>query len=270
MKKRSFFKISVLCFGYAFFYIPMMLLMVYSFNASKQISVWTGFSTKWYWALLSNEALLGALWTSLQIALLSASMAVILGTLAAVVIVKMGDFRGKSIFKVLTMAPMVLPEVILGLAFLLCFLALERLMGFPSGRGITTIAIAHGTIAIAYVVSIVRNQLLEMDPAIIEAALDLGAPPYKIFFVITLPIIAPSLVAGWFLAFILSFDDLVVASFVAGPEATTLPMAIFSRVRFGLTPEINALASILIGIAFVIVFIVGWFRNRNIPQGHQK
>lgn len=258
MKKRTPLKISILCFGYAFFYLPMITLILYSFNASKQISTWTGFSTRWYGALLKNDALLGALWTSLQIALISATMAVVIGTIAAVIIVKIGQFKSKSLFKVITLAPMVLPEVILGFSFLMCFLSLESLIGFPSGRGITTIAIAHSTIAIAYVVSIVRNQLLEMNPSLSEAALDLGAPPYKVFFVITLPIIAPSLIAGWLLAFILSFDDLVVASFVAGPEATTLPMAIFSRVRFGLTPEINALASILIGIAFLIVFCIWW------------
>jgi len=261
--KRPGFKISILCFGYAFFYLPICSLVFYSFNASKHVNVWTGFSTKWYTAFLHNESLLQACWTSFKIAVFSATLAVIVGTLAAVVIVRLGRFRGKTFFKVLCMAPMVLPEVILGLSFLFCFIAMENLTGFPSGRGALTITLAHSTIAIAYVVSLVRNQLLEMDDALIEAAWDLGATPLKTFFLITLPIIAPAVAAGWFLSFILSFDDLVVASFVAGPEATTLPMAIFSRVRFGLTPEINALASILIAVAFVIIFVLGWVRNRQ-------
>jgi len=263
MHQKKSFLMPILCFGYAFLYIPIVSLIIYSFNKSKHVTIWEGFSAKWYGSLFSNQSLLSAAWTSLKVAVMSATCSVIIGTLAAIVMTRFARFKGKSFFQALIFAPLIMPEVIIGFAFLLCFISLEDLLGFPKGRGVFTITVAHATIAIAYVTAVVRTQLINFDRSLIEAALDLGAHPFKIFFQIKLPIIFPSLAAAWILAFILSFDDVVVASFVAGPEATTLPMLIFSSIRFGLTPEINALATLVICIVAFCASIVGWWRLKQ-------
>ncbi|KPK58955.1 MAG: ABC transporter permease subunit [Gammaproteobacteria bacterium] len=257
MKRRSLFLFSAMVFGFAFLYIPIVSLIVYSFNKSKLVTVWAGFSTQWYGALLENDQILQAAWISLRIATLNATVAVALGTIAGFVLARFRRFRGRTLFTGMVTAPLVMPEVITGLSLLLLFVAMEAAIGWPSGRGFTTITIAHITFSMAYVAVIVQSRLSDMDESIEEAALDLGARPLKIFFLITLPIIAPALVAGWLLAFTLSLDDLVIASFVSGPGSSTLPMVIFSKVRLGVSPEINALATILVGLVAIGTVIAG-------------
>jgi len=243
--------------GLAFLYVPIVALVVYSFNASKMVGVWAGFSTRWYAALLDNDQIMSAAWLSLRIAALNASASVVLGTLAALALNRSGRFRGRELFRGLVTAPLVMPELILGLSLLLLFVALDHAFGWPQGRGATTIVIAHVTFSLAYVTVIVQARLAGLDPALEEAALDLGARPWKVFWIVTLPLISPALIAGWLLAFTLSLDDLVIASFVSGPGSSTLPMVIYSKVRLGLTPEINALASLLIGVVVLAILIVG-------------
>lgn len=260
---RPWFRMVVLFLGFAFLYVPIGLLMFYSFNASKLVTVWGGFSTKWYGALLENQQILGAAWLSLKVAALSATIAVVLGTLAGLVLARFGPFRGRTLLSGLTTAPLVMPEVITGLSLLLLFVTLEQLIGWPAGRGLTTIVIAHVTLTMAFVTVIVQSRLAQMDDSLEEAAMDLGARPYKVFFLITLPIIAPALMSGWLLAFTLSLDDLVIASFVAGPGSSTLPMVIFSKVRLGVSPDINALATILVTIVSIGVAIAGWMMTRQ-------
>ncbi len=260
---RPWFRMVVLFLGFAFLYVPIGLLMFYSFNASKLVTVWGGFSTKWYGALLENQQILGAAWLSLKVAALSATIAVVLGTLAGLVLARFGPFRGRTLLSGLTTAPLVMPEVITGLSLLLLFVTLEQLIGWPAGRGLTTIVIAHVTLTMAFVTVIVQSRLAQMDDSLEEAAMDLGARPYKVFFLITLPIIAPALMSGWLLAFTLSLDDLVIASFVAGPGSSTLPMVIFSKVRLGVSPDINALATILVTIVAIGVAIAGWMMTRQ-------
>ena len=259
MKPRfSLFLLTALAFGYAFLYVPIFILMIYSFNASKLVTVWGGFSTQWYGALLQDQGLLDAAWMSLKIAFLTACGALILGTLAGFVMARFRRFRGKTIFASMITAPLVMPEVMTGLSLLLLFVAMDQLMGWPAGRGVTTIWIAHVTFSTAYVALIVSARLREMDISVEEAALDLGAPPWKVFFVITLPIISPALLAGWLLAFTLSMDDLVIASFVSGPGSTTLPMKVFSSVRLGISPKINAIATILVLAVTLGILVYGW------------
>lgn len=248
MNRRSGFMISALFFGYAFLYIPIIALIAYSFNENDRVMVWSGFSTKWYAALLQNDQIIDAALLSLRIAAVNASLAVILGTLAGFSLVRFGRFRTRVLFSGMVAAPLVMPEVITGISLLLLFVALDDLLGWPSGRGVTTITIAHITFSLAYVAVIVQSRLAAMDEALEEAAMDLGARPWKVFFVVTLPLIAPALVSGWLLAFTLSLDDLVIASFVSGPGASTLPMVVFSKVRLGLSPEINALATIIVAV----------------------
>lgn len=252
--RRSAFLMSALGFGYAFLYLPIALLVVWSFNGSRIVNVWGGFSTKWYGELTRNEAFLDAAWLSLKVAATSATAALALGTLAAVVLVRFGKFRGRLLFNGLIAAPLVMPEIILGLAMLLMFVALEQLIGWPDGRGFATIAIAHTTVGMAYATVVVRSRLAQMDESLEEAALDLGARPLKVFFLITLPVIAPSLAAAWLLAFTLSLDDVVVAQFVSGPGATTLPIEVFSSVRLGVSPQVNALGTIIVCVVAVIIF----------------
>lgn len=249
--------------GYAFLYLPIFTLIIFSFNASRQITVWQGFSFKWYVSLLEDAVLLKSVWVSLQVATSAATLAVVFGTLAAVALVRLGRFRGRQFFGVVTTAPLVMPEVITGLALLLLFVGLEQNIGWPRGRGILTITIAHVTLCMAYVTIIVRGRLSDMDRSLEEAALDLGARPLKVFQSIILPLISPALISGWLLAFVLSLDDLVIASFVAGPESSTLPMVIFSSIRFGLTPQINALATIIITTVAIGVMIAGWLMHRR-------
>ena len=232
--------------GFAFLYLPILLMVVFSFNDSRMVTSFTGVSLRWYEALWRNEALMEALFLSLRIAAISATMATILGVLAGFALARFGRFHGRGAFGGLMAAPLVMPEVITGLSLLLLFVAMEQVLGWPAGRGTLTIVIAHTTFSLAYVAVVVQSRLAGLDPALEEAAMDLGARPAKAFFTITLPIIAPALIAGFLLAFTLSLDDLVIASFVSGPGATTLPMLVYSKVRLGLSPEINALATLLV------------------------
>ena len=260
---RSWRILSVLAFGYAFLYGPIALLIIYSFNESKLVTVWSGFSVKWYVELIHNEKLLEAAWLSFKIAFVSASVATALGTLAAFVLDRFGRFGGRTLLSGMIAAPLVMPEVITGLAMLLLFVALDSMIGWPEGRGQTTITIAHITFSMAYVAIVVQARLRQMDRSIEEAAMDLGARPVKVFFVITLPIIAPSLAAGWLLGFTLSLDDLVIASFVSGPGSSTLPMVIFSSVRLGVSPQINALATIFVVVVALCIATAGWMMTRR-------
>lgn len=262
-QRRSYLVLTMLVFGFAFLYGPIVSLIVFSFNKSKLVTVWGGFSTKWYGALLHNEQILDAAWLSLRIATVNATVAVCLGTLAGLVLARFGRFRGRVLLTGMIISPLVMPEVITGLSLLLLFVAMEQALGWPVGRGITTITIAHITFSMAYVAVIIRSRLSGIDESIEEAALDLGAKPAKVFFRITLPIISPALVSGWLLAFTLSLDDLVIASFVSGPGSSTLPMVIFSKVRLGVSPEINALATIIVVLVSSGVVSAGWILSRR-------
>jgi putrescine transport system permease protein len=233
---------TALTFGFAFLYLPILLLVIYSFNASRLVTVWGGFSTQWYGALFRNEPLMEAAWVTLRIALLSATLATGLGTLAAIALTRYGRFRGRALFTGLVYAPMVMPEVITGLSLLLFFVAI----GFD--RGFWTVTLAHTTLTLCFVTVVVQARLVGFDRSLEEAAMDLGATPVRTFLSVTLPLIAPAIAAGFLLAFTLSLDDLVIASFTSGPGATTLPMRIYSQVRLGVTPEINAASTLLIGI----------------------
>lgn len=245
--KVSWFGRSFLGLGFLFLYLPILLLVVFSFNESRLSTTWSGFSFKWYVALMNDDSMLKAAWVSLKIAFTSATAAVVLGTLAALVMTRFQVFRGKTLFGALITAPLVMPEVVTGLALLLMFVTLFAPFGV-SPKGMVSIWIAHVTFTMAFVTVIISSRLAELDKSLEEAAMDLGANRLKIFFVITLPIIIPALVSGWLLAFTLSLDDVVISSFVAGPDATTLPMKIFSTVRMGLNPKINALASIIVAV----------------------
>jgi len=263
MHGRSWFRTLALVLGFAFLYVPIISLVVYSFNESRLVTVWGGFSTKWYGALIGNQQILDAAWLSLNVAAVSATVAVVLGTLAGMVLARFGPFRGRTFLSGMTTAPLVMPEVITGLSLLLLFVTMEQLIGWPAGRGMTTIIIAHITLTMAYVTVIVQSRLSQMDDSLEEAAQDLGARPAKVFFLVTLPIIFPALMSGWLLAFTLSLDDLVITSFVAGPGSSTLPMVVFSKVRLGVSPDINALATILIAIVAVGVVIAGFSMARQ-------
>ncbi|WP_372743009.1 ABC transporter permease subunit [Neptunomonas sp.] len=248
MKRRSLFLNTTAIMGFLFLYAPIISLIVYSFNKSKLVTVWGGWSLKWYTELFKNQQIIDAALVSFKIALISASLAVVLGTMAGFVLSRMGRFRGKMILSGWITAPLVMPEVITGLSLLLLFVAMEGMFGWPSGRGTGTIIIAHTTFCMAYVAVIVQSRLASIDETLEEAAMDLGAKPSTLFFLVTLPLIAPALISGWLLSFTLSLDDLVIASFVSGPGNSTLPMVIFSKVRLGVTPEVNALATIMIAI----------------------
>jgi len=241
-RKFTFFNATALTLGFAFLYLPILILIIYSFNESRLVTVWAGFSTKWYGELFRNEAMLDAAWVTFRVALMSATLATVLGTMAAYVLVRAGRFRGRLLFSGMVYAPLVMPEVITGLSLLLLFISLDI------DRGLTTVVLAHTTFAMCYVAVVVSSRLVSFDRSLEEAALDLGASPLDTFFSVTLPIIAPSVIAGWLLAFTLSLDDLVIASFNTGPGATTLPIKIYSAVRLGVSPEINALSTILIVI----------------------
>lgn len=265
-RQGSTFLISALCFGYAFLYIPIILLMVYSFNDSRIVSVWGGFSFRWYLALLDNKQIIEATLLSLRIAFISASIATVMGTLAGLALTRMGRFRGRVLFTGMIAAPLAMPEVITGLSLLLLFITLQGLTGWPGERGATTIMISHITFAMAYVAVIVQSRLMSMDQSLEEAAMDLGGRPFRVTFDITLPLIAPAMLSGWLLAFTLSLDDLVIASFVSGPGASTLPMWIYSKIRLGVTPDINALATIIILVVSFGVLIAGWIMLRQEKQ----
>jgi len=257
MTGKPIFARIMLGFGLLFLYTPIVLLIVYSFNASRLVTVWAGFSTKWYGELLHNPVIGEAAWTSLIIAVSAASGSLVLGTLAGFALARYPRFPLRRLLAFEIAAPLVMPEIITGLSLLLLFVALENLIGWPQGRGILTIILAHTTFGIAFVAVIVQSRLADFDRSLEEAALDLGARPVKVFFVITLPLIAPALAAGWLLAFTLSVDDLIITSFVSGPSATTLPMVIYSSVRLGVSPQINALATIIVVLVGVIVTAAG-------------
>jgi len=261
--RRSYFLLVTVGLGFTFLYLPIVALVAYSFNASKLVTVWAGFSTKWYGVLLHDTALLKAAWLSLRIATMNATLALILGTLAGFSLARSGRFRGRTLLSGMVTAPLVMPEVITGLSLLLLFVAMQGLIGWPEKRGITTITIAHATFSLSYVAVIVQSRLTGLDESIEEAALDLGARPVKVFFAITLPLITPALISGWLLSFTLSLDDLVLASFVSGPGSSTLPMVIFSKVRLGVSPEINALATIMVSIVTVGIITSGILMQRQ-------
>jgi len=263
---RSPWRILILVLGFTFLYAPMLMLVIYSFNSSKLVTVWAGWSTRWYTQLFHDSAMISAVGMSLSIATAAAIMAVIVGTLAAVVIVRFGRFKGSTGFAFMLTAPLVMPDVITGLALLLLFVAMGHAFGWPAERGMFTIWLAHVTFCSAYVAVVVAARLRELDRSIEEAAMDLGATPLKVFFIITVPMIAPALVSGWLLAFTLSLDDLVIASFVAGPGSTTLPMLVFASVRMGVNPEINALATLILLVVGIIGLIAWWFMSRAEKQ----
>jgi len=263
MRKRSGFILSVLVFGYAFLYIPIFMLMLYSFNDSRISTVWNGFSLRWYTALFNNEQIIDAALLSLQIALISATVATLFGTLAGLALTHMGSFRGRLLFTGLIAAPLVMPEVITGLSLLLVFVSSEQLIGWPESRGMMTITIAHITFSMAFVAVVVQSRLSSIDKSLEEAAMDLGGRPFRVALDITLPIIAPAMLSGWLLAFTLSIDDLVISSFVSGPGASTLPMVIYSKVRLGVSPDVNALATIIIVVVGLGVTIAGFIMRRQ-------
>ena len=261
MSKYRFSNV-MLWVGLIFIYLPMLILVIYSFNGSRLVTVWGGWSLKWYIGLLDNSQLMSAVMRSLEIACYTAVAAVALGTMAAFVLARVTRFKGRTLFGGLVTAPLVMPEVITGLSLLLLFVAMAQLIGWPAERGVLTIWIAHTTFCAAYVSVVVSARLRELDMSIEEAAMDLGAKPWKVFFLITIPMIAPSLAAGGMMSFALSLDDLVLASFVSGPGSTTLPMEVFSAVRMGVKPEINAVASLILLSVSLITFLIWFFAHR--------
>ena len=262
MPGRARFAFTVLAFGYAFLYLPIALVILYSFNESRMVTVWAGFSTKWWSALFANEAMLSAAWLSLRIALVSATVAAIIGLAAGYVLARVPRFFGRTLFGGLVIAPMVMPEVVMGISMLLLFVGSDQIMGWPN-RGFLTITIAHITFTMAYVTVVVQSRLASFDDSLEEAALDLGARPAKVFFRITVPLILPAILSGWLLAFTLSWDDLVVTQFVSGPGSNTLPMVIFSRVRLGVSPVVNALATIMVLIVALGVVLSAVLMRRQ-------
>ncbi|MFD3190235.1 ABC transporter permease subunit [Sedimentitalea sp. HM32M-2] len=263
MKRKSLFLMITGILGFVFLYAPIVSLVIFSFNESKLVTVWGGFSTKWYGELFRDPQILEAAWVSIKIAFLSATIAVVIGTVGSFVLIRFQRFRTKALLSMMITAPLVMPEVIIGLSLLLLFVAMEGLIGWPGGRGMLTIIIAHATFGAAYAAVVIQSRLVDQDLSIEEAAQDLGAKPVRVFFDVTLPAIAPALVSGWLLAFTLSLDDLVIASFVSGPGASTLPMVIFSKVRLGVSPDVNALATIIIGIVSLGIIAAALQMNRR-------
>ena len=266
------FRLSALALGFGFLYLPIAVLVAYSFNASRLVTIWGGWSTRWYGALFEDDKFRAAALTSLEIGVMAASIALVLGTCAGLAMNRFARFRGRMLFGFMLMAPLVVPEIILGLSLLLLFVAAQSWLGVPASRGVVTVTIAHATFTACFVAVLVRAQLASFDRTLEEAAIDLGARPIAVLWRITLPGISPALVSGWLLAFTLSLDDLVVASFVSGPSATTLPMAVYSSVRIGVTPEINALATLFLAAVFTIVALAFWLmarqeRRRLAPSG---
>ncbi len=259
-RRFSWFNATSLTFGFAFLYLPILILVLYSFNSSKLVTVWAGFSTKWYGELLRDQAFLDAAWVTLKVAVVSSTIATVLGTMAAYVLMRAGRFLGRTLFSGMIYAPLVMPDVIMGLAFLLLFISIGL------DRGVFTIILAHTTFTMCYVSVVVSSRLVTFDKSLEEAALDLGCTPFDAFRSVTLPIIAPAVISGWLLAFTLSLDDLVIASFAAGPSATTLPMKVFSSVRLGVSPQINALSTLLISIVTVGVIAASLVSKRQIAR----
>lgn len=261
--RNSAFTKGMLALGFVFLYAPILSLMVYSFNESRLVTVWSGFSVKWYGELFRDQQMMDAAWVSIQVAFWTAWASVVLGTMAAMVMTRFRQFPGKTLFGGLITAPLVMPEVITGLSILLLFVSIGPVIGIGGQRGMLTIWIAHVTFCMAFVTVVISSRLGELDRSLEEAAMDLGANRLKVFFVITLPIIAPALISGWLLAFTLSLDDLVIASFVSGPSSTTLPMKVFSSVRLGVSPKINALATLMIAAVSVAAIIGWWVMHRE-------
>jgi putrescine transport system permease protein len=263
MKPNRVLQMIALGIGFLFLYVPIVSLVVYSFNESQLVTVWTHFSTRWYAALLSDDELIAAAWLSLRIGLMTAFASVVIGTWAGFVLARMGRFRGFTLYTGMINAPLVIPEVIQGISLLLLFIEMAKWLGWPAGRGVFTIWIGHVMLCISYVAIIVQSRVRELHPSLEEAALDLGATPLRVFFSITLPLISQALVAGWLLSFTLSIDDLVLSAFLSGPGSTTLPLVVFSRVRLGLNPEMNALATLFIAVVTVGVIAGNYFMQRS-------
>ena len=266
MAKRSTFLVTCLVFGFAFFYIPIISMIFFSFNKSRLATVWGGFSTQWYGRLFNNSQVLDAAILSLEIAVMSATFATILGTMAGMAIARFSRFRGRTLFSGLVSAPLVMPEVITGVSMLLLFVFMQQLIGWPAGRGVTTVTIAHTTFSMSYVAVVVQSRLTSMDRSLEEAAMDLGSKPFQVLFDVTLPIIAPAMISGWLLAFTLSLDDVVITSLTNGPGTTTLPIYIWGKVKLGVTPDINALATIIVVVVGIGVAIAGFLMHRAEKQ----
>jgi putrescine transport system permease protein len=265
--RRGWFLPIAATLGFAFLYAPIISLVVFSFNESRLVTVWGGFSTKWYGELLQDQQMIDAAWLSVRVGAISATLALILGTLCSVALVRFRRFRGRTALGAMVSAPLAMPDVITGLSLLLLFVAMESFLGWPAGRGVVTIIIAHTVFCMAYITVVIRSRLQDLDISLEEAAMDLGATPTRVFFDITLPIIAPALISGWLLGFTLSIDDLVISSFVSGPSSTTLPMIIYSKTRLGVAPDVNALATIVVGIisvGIIIATIIQRPRPRNL------
>lgn len=260
---RARFAFTMLGFGYAFLYLPLALVMVYSFNESRLVTVWAGFSVKWWSALFANEAMLQAAWLSIRIAFVSATAAAVIGLAAGYALARARRFPGRALFGSIVIAPMVMPEVVMGISMLLLFVAAERLLGGPE-RGFLTIALAHITFSIAFVAIVVQARLSDFDRSLEEAAMDLGATPWVTFLTVTLPLIAPAVASGWLLAFTLSLDDLILTQFVAGAQSQTLPMRVYSSVRLGVDPQINVLATIVVVVAACALALSGWLTRRKV------
>ena len=263
MNRRPVFLITVLAFGFAFFYIPILSMMVYSFNASRLATIWGGFSIKWYVSLFSNKQVGAALILSIKIALISASFATILGTMAGIALARFTRFRGRVLFSGLVNAPLIMPEVITGISSLIFFILLAELTGWPGQRGFATITLAHITFSMVFVTTIVQSRLIQADRAIEEAAMDLGSRPWQVLKDVTLPVIFPAILSGWLLAFTISLDDVVITAFTTGPGSTTLPLLIWSKVKLGVTPDINALATLTVLVVGTGVALAGWILNRS-------
>lgn len=263
MRRRPVFLITVMCFGFAFFYIPILSMMVYSFNGSRLATVWGGFSTKWYVSLLSNKQVGAALWLSLKIAVTSATAATILGTMAGITLARFRRFKGRTLFSGLVTAPLIMPEVITGISSLMLFILMAKFLGWPSSRGFTTVTLAHITFSMVFVTTIIQSRMLQADRAIEEAAMDLGSKPWAVLFDVTLPVIFPAILSGWLLAFTISLDDVVITSFTTGPGNTTLPLLIWSKVKLGVTPDINALATLTVLVVGCGVALAGFMLNRS-------
>jgi putrescine transport system permease protein len=276
MNRRPLFLYAMLVFGFAFFYIPILSMIVYSFNASRLATVWGGFSTKWYAELFRNDQVIDAAILSLKIAVTSATVATILGTMAGIALARFKRFRGRTGFSGMITAPLVMPEVITGIAMLMMFILMAQWIGWPAQRGFTTVTLAHITFSMVFVATIVQSRLAQTDVSVEEAAIDLGSKPWQVMWDITLPIISPAIVAGWLLAFTISLDDVVITSFTTGPGNTTLPILIWSKVKLGVTPDINALATIIVVLVGLGVLVAGIVisqaekrREREIQMAYQ-
>jgi putrescine transport system permease protein len=265
MKRSPTLLLSIVCFGYALLYVPILSVVIYSFNDSRLVTLWGGFSLRWYASLLQDSELVTAAFLSLRIAVVSATLATVLGALVALALHRVRRLRGRMLLNGMVTAPLVMPEIITGLSLLFLFISMAKLIGWPASRGATTITIAHVTFSMAYVVVVVRSRLAALDESLEEAAMDLGGRPVAVFFDITVPMLLPALVSGWLLSFTLSLDDLVISSFVSGPGATTLPMLIFAKVRLGVTPDINAIATIIIALVVMSVMTAVLLTIRRRP-----